>query len=76
MADGTTVHGVDIRKVQDILVDQDVPLPRNAKFRAKDPTYETFVAEHQKGLYTDMAKKAAEEAAKNGADALSKFRQW
>lgn len=76
VADGTTVHGVDIRKVQDILVDQDVPLPRNAKFRAKDPTYETFAAEHQKGLYTDMAKKAAEEAAKNGADALSKFRQW
>lgn len=34
------------------------------------------MAQHQKGLYTDMAKKAAEEAAKNGADALNKFRQW
>lgn len=39
VADGATAHGVDIKKVQDILVDQDVPLPRNAKFEAKDPTY-------------------------------------
>ena len=37
--DGTTTHHVDIKKVQDILVDQNVPLPRNAKFEAKDPSY-------------------------------------
>lgn len=76
VADGTTAHTVDIRKVQDILVDQDVPLPRNEKFRAKDPSYEQFVEEHQHGLYTDMAKKAAEEAQKQGGETLGKFRQW
>ena len=76
VSDGTTAHTVDIRKVQDILVDQDVPLPRNEKFRAKDPSYEQFVEEHQHGLYTDMAKKAAEEAQKQGGETLGKFRQW
>ena len=71
VADGSTAHGVDIRKVQDILVDQDVPLPRNEKFLAKDPSYQACVEEHEYGLYTDLAKKAKEES-----DALNAFRQW
>ena len=71
--DGVGAHEVDIRKVQDILVDQDVPLPRNAKFHAKDPSYEELVEEKQYGLYTDMAKKAREEADKAS---LKQFRQW
>ncbi len=61
VADGTTAHQVDIRKVQEILVDQDVPLPRNAKFERKDPTYRQCVEEHQYGLYTDKAKLAQEQ---------------
>ena len=73
VADGTGTHNVDIKKVQDILVEQDVPLPRNAKFHAKDPSYEELVEEKQYGLYTDMAKKAHEEADKA---TLKKFRQW
>ena len=54
VADGSTAHGVDIRKVQDILVDQDVPLPRNAKFEAKDPSYRECVQAHQYGLYLSL----------------------
>ena len=68
---GTTVHNVDIRRVQDILVDQDVPLPRNEKFHAKDPSYQECVEEHQYGLYTAMAKKAREDREKFDA-----YRQW
>lgn len=64
VADGSTAHGVDIRKVQDILVDQDVPLPRNAKFEAKDPSYRECVQAHQYGLYTDKAKLAREQREK------------
>lgn len=64
VADGATAHGVDIKKVQDILVDQDVPLPRNAKFEAKDPTYKECVEAHQYGLYTDKAKLAKEQREK------------
>ena len=44
--DGTTAHTVDIKKVQDILVDQNVPLPRNEKFEAKDPSYRELCEEH------------------------------
>lgn len=44
--DGTTTHNVNIRKVQDILVDQNVPLPRNSKFEAKDPSYQELVEEN------------------------------
>ena len=73
VADGTGAHNVDVKKVQDILVEQDVPLPRNAKFHAKDPSYDELVEEKQYGLYTDMAKKAREEADKA---TLKKFRQW
>ncbi len=64
VADGATAHGVGIKKVQDILVDQDVPLPRNAKFEAKDPTYRQCVEAHQYGLYTDKAKLAKEQREK------------
>ena len=67
VADGTTVHNVNIRKVQDILVDQDVPLPRNAKFEAKDPSYKEMVEEKQHGLYTDKAKLAKEQKEKGQA---------
>ena len=73
VADGVGTHGVDVKKVQDILVDQDVPLPRNEKFLAKDPSYQELVEEKQYGLYTLMAQKAREEADKAS---LNKFRQW
>lgn len=56
---GTTTHNVDIGRVQDILVEQNVPLPRNRKFEAKDPSYRELVEEKQYGLYTDTAKAAA-----------------
>lgn len=60
VADGSTAHGVDIKKVQDILArDQDVPLPRN---QYTDPSYMQNVIDHEYGLYTDLAKKAREEA--------------
>ena len=72
VADGTTAHGVDIRRVQDILVAQDVPLPRRSDV---DPSYMELVEEKQYGLYTDMAKKAREEADK-GSGSLKSFRQW
>ena len=75
-ADGVSVRNVDIAKVQDILVEQDVPLPRNQKFEEKEPSYRQLVEEHQYGLYTDMAKKAHEEAKKNSGNTLSSFRQW
>ena len=58
VAEATSAHTVDIRRVQDILVDQDVPLPRNPRFEAKDPSYRECVEEHQYGLYTDKAKLA------------------
>ena len=64
VADGATAHTVDIKKVQDILVDQDVPLPRNAKFEAKDPSYKECVEAHEYGLYTDKAKLAKEQKEK------------
>ena len=69
--EGTTPHGVNIRKVQDILVDQDVPLPRNEKFAAKDPTYQECVEAHEYGLYTEPAKKARE-----NKDATKTYRHW
>lgn len=57
----TTARGVNIRKVQDILVEQDVPLPRNAKFAAKDPSYQELVEEKQYGLYTEKAQIAKQQ---------------
>ena len=45
---------------QDILArDQDVPLPRNPY---TDPSYMQNVVDHEYGLYTDLAKKAREQA--------------
>lgn len=64
VSNGSTAHGVDIRKVQDILVDQDVPLPRNAKFLARDSSYQECVETHRYGLYTDKARLAAEQREK------------
>lgn len=69
--EGTSVRKVDIKKVQDILVDQDVPLPRNEKFRAKDPSYEAMVEAHSYGLYTELAKKY-----RKNADDVNGYRQW
>lgn len=74
-ADGSTAHTVDIHKVQDILVDQDVPLPHNAKFEAKDPSYRECVEEHQHGLYTDKAKLAREQQEKKEKLNLE-FQKW
>jgi len=56
--DGTGVRNVNIKKVQDILVEQDVPLPRNEK---TDPSYTECCEEHEYGLYTDLARKARAE---------------
>ncbi|MCQ2530474.1 MAG: FAD-dependent oxidoreductase [Lachnospiraceae bacterium] len=67
IADGTTTHDVNIKKVQDILVSQDVPLPRRDDV---DPSYTELCEEHEYGLYTAMAKKAKAEAD------ISSFRQW
>lgn len=63
---GTSVRNVDIKKVQDILVDQDVPLPRHPK---TDPSYTECCELHEYGLYTDLAKRAK-------AEGLADFRQW
>ncbi|MBQ1712311.1 MAG: FAD-dependent oxidoreductase, partial [Firmicutes bacterium] len=56
--EGTDIHHVNIKKVQDILAgEQDVPLPRNAH----TPKIYTEVCEQfEYGLYTDAAKQAAE----------------
>ena len=75
--EGTTTHGVNIRKVQDILVDQVVPLPRNEKFAAKDPTYQECVEAHEYVLYTDLAKEAKKARESQGeSEKLKAFRQW
>ncbi len=58
VADGVGTHAVDIRKVQNILIDQNVPLPRNDRV---DPAYAELVREFDKGLYTEAAKKAKED---------------
>ncbi len=66
--DGVSVRNVDIRKVQDILVEQDVPLPRHP---GVDPSYTECCEEHEYGLYTELAKKA-----KADAEAIRAYRQW
>ena len=66
--DGSTMHDVNIRKVQDILCDQDVPLPRNPK---TDKSYTELCEEREYGLYTELAKKARTELEK-----VRKYRQW
>ena len=55
ISDGVLARNVDIKKVQDRLVYQDVPLPRHP---GTDPSYQECCEEHQYGLYTEMAKKA------------------
>ena len=67
--DGTDIHQVNIRKVQDILAgEQDVPLPRNEH---TDKSYTELCEEFQYGLYTDAARKAAAE----GDEYTKGFRQ-
>ena len=67
LSDGVNVRCVDISKVQNILIDQDVPLPRNDRV---DKSYMEVCEAHQYGLYTEYAKKAREEV-----DALKDYRQ-
>jgi hypothetical protein len=68
IAEATTVRDVDIRRVQDILVDQDVPLPRHPRV---DPSYTQCCEAHEYGLYTELAKRA-----RNEVNGLSNYRQW
>ena len=68
IADNVNVRSVDVSKVQNILIDQDVPLPRNKRV---DKSYTEVCEAHQYGLYTDLAKKAREES-----EALEHYRQW
>ena len=67
-ADGTTARSVDIRKVQNLLVEQDVPLPRHP---GVDPSYTECCEAHEYGLFTDMAKEA-----KTNPEYFKNFRQW
>jgi len=67
VADSTTVRNVDIKKVQDILVEQDVPLPRHPK---TDPSLTALCEEYEYGLYTDIAREA-----KKDKTILKKYRQ-
>ena len=55
---GTSVRDVDIRRVQDILVDQDVPLPRNDRV---DPSYTECCEKYHYGLDAPLAQKARAE---------------
>lgn len=57
IADNTGTHDVNIKKIQDILIDQNVPLPRNPRV---DKAYTELVEEYNYGLYTDLAKQARE----------------
>ncbi len=69
VADGTSTHTVDVKKVQDILAgEQNVPLPRNAH---TDPSYTECLVEHEYGLYTEAAKKA-----RATGDAATAYRHW
>ena len=67
VADHTGTHDVDIKKVQDILVDQNVPLPRNDRV---DKAYTELVNEFDHGLYTEIAKQARE-----NPEEFAKYRQ-
>ncbi len=67
-ADGVNVRSVDVNKVQNVLIDQDVPLPRNDRV---DKSYAEVCEAHEYGLYTELAKKARSEA-----DGLKEYRQW
>ena len=67
VTDNSTVHDVNIERVQDILVEQDVPLPRHA---GVDPALTELCEEHKYGLYTKLAKLAAEDP-----EEFAKYRQ-
>lgn len=67
VTDNSTVHDVNIERVQDILVEQDVPLPRHA---GVDPALTELCEEHKYGLYTKLAKMASEDP-----EEFSKYRQ-
>ena len=66
-AEGTKIHDVNIRKVQDILVSQDVPLPRRDDV---DPELTKICEEFEYGLYTKLAKEALE-----NPEAIEEYRQ-
>lgn len=68
LQNGTSVRNVDIKQVQDILVDQDVPLPRHPK---TDPSLTAVLEEHNYGLYTELAS-----SAKENYEEFLKYRQW
>jgi hypothetical protein len=68
LEDKTSLRDVNIQKVQDILVEQDVPLPRNEK---TDKSYIECCEAHEYGLYTELAKKAKVEL-----EGLKEYRQW
>lgn len=54
---GTTVRDVNIKRVQDILVEQDVPLPRR---KDVDPELTELLEANDYGMYTEIAKHAKE----------------
>ena len=83
---GTGLHDVDIKRVQDILVEQDVPLPRRDDV---DSAYTELAEEKRYGLFTTLARKAAEEAGNppigefvamgaiiEAGETLKSYRQW
>ena len=65
---GTGTHDVDIRAVQDILVDQNVPLPRNPKV---DKCYTELVEENGYGINNELAEKV-----RANPDDLSLYRMY
>jgi len=67
VTDNSTVHDVNIERVQDILVEQDVPLPRR---KDVDPAYTELLEQNQYGLYTELAK-----IAKEHPEEIFKYRQ-
>lgn len=70
--DDVKVRDVDIKKVQDVLVSQDVPLPRRDDV---DPGYTELCIEHDYGLNTRLAKEAHAERENHG-QVLKQYRQW
>ena len=58
VTDSTGVRDVNIQRVQDILVEQDVPLPRHSDV---DQELMELCEEHEYGLYTELAREAAKD---------------
>ena len=67
VADNTSVRDVNMARVQDILVSQGVPLPRRSDV---DPDLTEICEEFHYGMYTKLAKQAAEDV-----NSLSSYRQ-